>query len=169
MLLCRIFGHKWEQCRCRRCGAVRDADHQWNGCVCRICGKKRDEAHDWNGCKCRKCGKIRDEGHDWDGCKCRICGKVREEGHQPDKELLMKSAKWAYHGAVLQPWKDTAVRCRACGKTIADLKRDRSYCPNCFCEIERQYVPSDEPTLLKYRFACKNCSYDKTVSISDGY
>lgn len=51
--------------------------HKWDGCKCLRCGKKRDEQHDWNGCKCRRCEKGRDEQHDWDGCECRRCGKLR--------------------------------------------------------------------------------------------
>jgi len=37
--------------------------HKWNGCKCEKCGKTRDEQHDLNGCKCKRCGA---EKHDWD-------------------------------------------------------------------------------------------------------
>ena len=50
--------------------------HKWNRCKCSKCGKIRDEQHDWNGCKCSKCEKMRDEQHDFDSdCECSICGK----------------------------------------------------------------------------------------------
>ena len=168
-VLCRILGHQWDGCRCRRCGLVRNEAHQWNGCTCRRCGQVRNTEHRWNGCVCEICGRKRDAEHDWNGCKCRRCGKTREEGHQADTQLLMKNAKWVHHGAVIQSWKDTTVQCRVCGKTLAHLKKGKTYCPKCYCEIERQYVPSDEPTLLKYRFACPSCGYEKTISVSDGY
>lgn len=79
---CRIKGHDWDGCTCRRCGAKRDEAHDWNGCKCRRCRKTRDEGHDWDVCICRRCGKTRDEAHDWNGCKCRHCGETRDEGHQ---------------------------------------------------------------------------------------
>ena len=43
--------------------------HKWDGCKCTRCGKVRDEQHNWSGCKCTVCGKTRDEQHDWDLCK----------------------------------------------------------------------------------------------------
>ena len=58
--------------------------HKWNGCKCEKCGKERDEQHDWNGCKCKKCEKSRDENHIFiinpGKCekKCSICGDTRD-------------------------------------------------------------------------------------------
>lgn len=43
--------------------------HKWDGCKCTRCGKVWDEQHSWSGCKCTVCGKTRDEQHDWDLCK----------------------------------------------------------------------------------------------------
>ena len=53
-----LFGHKWNGCKCEKCGKIRDTDHQWDGCKCLNCGKTRDEGHDWKDGKCTKCGKI---------------------------------------------------------------------------------------------------------------
>jgi hypothetical protein len=95
-----LFGHKWNGCKCTKCGKTRDEGHDWDGCKCKICGKTRDAGrsrkscqdrclrcgktqagqHTWDGCKCKKCGKTRDEGHDWDGNKCKICGKTKDTG-----------------------------------------------------------------------------------------
>lgn len=36
--------------------------HKWNGCKCERCGKTQ---HQWNGCKCTKCGEIQDKDHQW--------------------------------------------------------------------------------------------------------
>lgn len=37
--------------------------HKWDGCKCSRCGKVRDEQHAWIGCKCSRCGK---EDQVWD-------------------------------------------------------------------------------------------------------
>lgn len=79
-----LFGHRWDGCKCKRCGRTREKKHDWNGCVCRRCGRKRDKDHDWDGCVCRRCGKKQDKEHDWDGCICRRCGQRKfsdDEGH----------------------------------------------------------------------------------------
>ena len=92
-----FFGHKWDGCKCSKCGATRDEQHDWDLCkgICERCGKKQAEQHEWDGCKCSRCGKVRDEQHNWDGCKCRKCGKTRDEQHH-----------WA------------GRRCNRCGKKI---------------------------------------------------
>ena len=79
-----LFGHKWNGCKCVKCGAIRDEGHKWilldNECVekCSICGKERNVEHRWNCCKCEKCGATRDEGHLWNGYKCERCGKTND-------------------------------------------------------------------------------------------
>ena len=82
-----FFGHKWNGCKCERCGKKRNIGHKYvpveGICLvkCSICGKPRSTGkHIWNGCKC-ECGATRDEGHDWNGCKCKKCSKKRDEGH----------------------------------------------------------------------------------------
>ena len=62
--------------------------HKWDGCKCERCGKLRDEQHDWEGCKCKRCGKIRDEQHDWNGRKCKGCGKERSINEITDQGIL---------------------------------------------------------------------------------
>ena len=39
--------------------------HKWDGCKCSRCGKVRDEQHDWIGCKCSRCGKVQNIGHQY--------------------------------------------------------------------------------------------------------
>jgi len=34
-----LFGHKWNGCKCARCGKSRDENHDWDGCKCEICEK----------------------------------------------------------------------------------------------------------------------------------
>lgn len=40
-----LFDHKWNGCKCSRCGKIRDEQHKWNGCDCIICGKFRHLTH----------------------------------------------------------------------------------------------------------------------------
>ena len=47
MAISCLFGHKWNGCKCSRCGKTRDESHAWKGCTCTICGKTRDEGHVW--------------------------------------------------------------------------------------------------------------------------
>ncbi|MCL2002399.1 MAG: hypothetical protein FWG72_00140 [Oscillospiraceae bacterium] len=81
-----LFGHKWNGCKCSKCGKNRDEQHNWNGCKCTICGAARDEGHDLDLCfgRCKKCGKSCEVSHAWNGCKCSRCGKMRNEQHEWD-------------------------------------------------------------------------------------
>lgn len=78
MSLSCLFGHKWDGCKCTKCGKWRDEQHRWDFCKgkCELCGKVCDEQHEWKKCKCVKCGKKKP--HDWDRCYCRVCKKKRE-------------------------------------------------------------------------------------------
>lgn len=55
-----LFGHKWDGCKCIKCGITRDENHVWAGCRCGKCGKTRNEGHQWADNKCNVCGAIRD-------------------------------------------------------------------------------------------------------------
>jgi hypothetical protein len=61
--------------------------HKWDGCKCGRCGVTRNKNHDWGGCKCNCCAAIRNEGHNWDGPKCSLCGKP-----SPDEEARFVTA-----------------------------------------------------------------------------
>ena len=127
-LLCRTGIHRYEHCKCTRCGARRDTDHVWNGCKCTVCGKVRDESHRWNGCKCTVCGAIRDEGHRWDGCKCPVCGKKREEGHVWDGCICKKcgtirSFETDPNGKICSVHDWDGCKCRKCGLTRSEGHR----------------------------------------------
>lgn len=62
-LVCNSFGHKWNCCRCVRCGKVRDANHVYehvpNSCIarCSVCGKEIEE-HKYTHRRCPRCGKM---------------------------------------------------------------------------------------------------------------
>ncbi len=44
-LLHCLFGHDWDGCKCRRCGATRSTGHVWDGCICVNCGEARGDGH----------------------------------------------------------------------------------------------------------------------------
>lgn len=148
-----LFGHKWDGCKCSKCGKNRDGAHDWSSnCeVCAECGKTRNDAHDWNGCKCSNCGKTRDEGHDWskdcekcakcgiarqdahtwNGCKCSKCGKTRDEGHEWNdcKCLNCGKVRDSYHET--HDWSSNCNECSKCGL----VRRNRHVVEHCKCKI----------------------------------
>ncbi len=113
-LLCRVIGHKWEYCKCKRCGALRLENHRWDDrCVCSICGKKRDQGHNWYYCKCKTCGRKRDEEHKWDDrCVCSICGRKRDQNHSWDYCRCRVCGQTRDTG---HKWSPCQVKCEICG------------------------------------------------------
>ena len=73
--LAEYLGHRRILRTCRIEG------HDWGGCTCRRCGNTRDEAHDWDRCLCRRCGKTRNDGHQWIVEICERCGGTGYTGH----------------------------------------------------------------------------------------
>ena len=83
MALSCLFGHKWDGCKCEKCGKTRDEQHSYKKIPntyeekCEICGHQRKIYcfyHSWKGCKCENCGKTRNEQHSWQNGKCTVCG-----------------------------------------------------------------------------------------------
>ena len=63
--------------------------HKWNGCKCTKCGKTRDELHDWKKDTCKNCGKKiptlfvffargQGTGHTVDGVTFNVLGSTSE-------------------------------------------------------------------------------------------
>lgn len=40
-LACKIFGHKWDWCKCKKCDQMRDEQHNWENGKCNVCGIKQ--------------------------------------------------------------------------------------------------------------------------------
>ena len=69
-----LFGHKWNGCKCDRCGEIRDEGHSYTHfqpsatgkCVgtCK-CGKQQELEHDWVGGKCARCGLRWDDTYEY--------------------------------------------------------------------------------------------------------
>ena len=87
--ICKLLGHRWEGCRCARCGQTRDTGHRFaeaeGRCehTCALCGKTEPVPHTWDHCRCARCGQQRDTHHLWlkkSECEqvCRICGQERD-------------------------------------------------------------------------------------------
>ena len=72
-----LFGHKWNGCKCVRCGVTRDKQHDWNGCICKICGKTSDN-HIWNDTEGSRYAHMTGLAGTQAGCKCIVCGKIRD-------------------------------------------------------------------------------------------
>ena len=105
---CKVLGHRWDACRCIRCGTQREEGHRWSLAEgiceqqCQVCGKEEAVACQWHHCACKHCGSLRDKHHDWmdtSSCEqvCRICGKERA------------SHNW-------QPLRRGMDQCKHCGK-----------------------------------------------------
>ncbi|MBQ6326537.1 MAG: HEAT repeat domain-containing protein [Clostridia bacterium] len=96
MKLSCIFGHKWNGCRCARCGEIRDTGHDFEykfkakNCLgtCRICQKTVELPHDFKPVpgkcymECARCHGQTQPNHQYQSepgsCKrlCSVCGKV---------------------------------------------------------------------------------------------
>ena len=172
-----LFGHKWDGCKCTKCGKTRDEGHDWDLCkgVCKICGQTRPPEHEWNGCVCARCGATRDEGHDFvwkpeaGQCKevCAICGKfgeTKEHDWQP-----------ASSGTCME-------QCSRCGKTRKNHRFKpvegccKEVCAVCGEEraLPHQYKPVDgvckekcsvcgKERKLEHTFKWKDCTETCTV------
>lgn len=91
--------------------------HKWNGCKCAKCGKERDEQHLWDGCICTKCGKQRDEAHNWDSNKCVGCGlKLVNTNCDVCSEIILNSSGFAFYSDVLNL--GNIMVCKKCTERI---------------------------------------------------
>ena len=138
-----LFGHRWNDCKCTRCGKVRDEQHDWDLCKgkCKRCGKSCEVKHNWNYCTCTVCGKRRNtnccnivlEGtcvkkctvcgrgyydHDFAGlCACRKCG-LKSNGRHDFKYIEEGSCKQkcTVCGEERIIHDETYCKCRRCGE-----------------------------------------------------
>ncbi len=61
-----LFGHKWNGCKCERCGEIKEHQHDFrpveNTCriECILCGRFYHETHNFVNGYCSRCGKLSD-------------------------------------------------------------------------------------------------------------
>ena len=154
-----LFGHKWNGCKCERCGKMRDEGHDFKPIPgkceekCSICGKVRSRPHRFENCRCIICGEVRDSDHKWepvpDNCEevCSICGKRRNTEHHfvpVDGEINGKEFE----------------RCTKCGYVHEKEMKFKRYtgggvCDVCNCSLngKRAYIVPNHTfyTSRKYR------------------
>jgi len=75
-IICKLFGHKWNQCKCNRCNQIRygyghDFKPVSGKCydVCTVCGEKNNKTH--------KFMSVSGKCHD----VCAVCGEEDIEAH----------------------------------------------------------------------------------------
>lgn len=156
MGLACLFGHKWDGCKCTRCGATRDEDHDWNGCKCKRCGEWRDKEHPFEykpkdnrlcAGKCPQCGHTTEKEHRFkagsDPCHpvCEDCGYVKEQVMEHDfqpvegkcHDVCTKCGQVAR--AVHHQWQPTDKKCEekcvVCGETRTTHRMVNGKCTVC--------------------------------------
>ena len=161
-----VFGHKWNGCKCERCGALRDGGHKWNGCKCEICGKIRDEGHkpigsyrclDSEMCVafCSICHTEIKVKHDWnDICACRRCGVIKES-----------ASPFTYVHENEHDWE--GCKCKRCGKTRNKEHLQWESEPNNPCK-QKCKVCGETQTIHKFENGiCTVCGQKKIPSINE--
>jgi len=84
---CKISGHDWFGCKCKRCGETRDEQHAFQPIEekceqrCSVCGKIKKTPHKW-------------QGSLWWGRECTHCGFT-------EKPALKRGGFWGIVGGVL--------------------------------------------------------------------
>ena len=156
-VLCKMLGHKWDRCKCARCGELRDEGHEWFGCKCINCGTVRDKEHIWNYtggntkfcvAKCSRCGKVQKQPHQMltapGKCysECAVCGYKTMPKHTWNGctcsvcgEKRDEGHAWVKEGCREQ--------CSICGKTRIDEALHNWVREDCiercsFCGKERE-------------------------------
>ena len=164
-----IFGHKWNGCICKKCGATRNEGHNWSNGICNSC--KIDCTHQWEKCKCTVCGMIRDEGHDWHGCKCSNCGATRDKKHSWDS--TGSGICWICDKKCEHQW--NGCKCTICGK-IRDEGHDCDSCVG-ICKICKQKITGEHnwqddtctrcgKTKITVKMIDEMCEKNNTLNVS---
>ncbi|MEZ4357120.1 MAG: hypothetical protein R2876_00565 [Eubacteriales bacterium] len=143
-LYCTIFGHKWNGCKCVRCGFVsqHSNNHHYvpveGKCqlVCSICGKKVPRQHKWVivGDKankecikyCEICGEKGKAEHKWNKCICERCGAIRKSEHDfhiLEGECIEKCSICGTTRPIAHKWAgDVCINCHISKKTYFEQR-----------------------------------------------
>lgn len=125
--------HKWDGCKCIRCGKIR---------------KVRDSSlHDFqDGCTCVKCGEVRSYGHHYRCGVCTICGKSNpREGHT-DIDYRMAGDKIEYYCADCGQVMNTYTYNELFDRTIEEIKNaDEAGCYSPGAESLLEWLKANRP------------------------
>ena len=125
--------HKWDGCKCIRCGKIR---------------KVRDSSlHDFqDGCTCVKCGEVRSYGHHYRCGVCTICGKSNpREGHT-DIDYRMAGDKIEYYCANCGQVMNTYTYNELFDRTIEEIKNaDEAGCCSPGAESLLEWLKANRP------------------------
>ena len=112
---CLLF-HKWNGCKCEKCGETRKTGHDFKRvegqCYekCSVCGERRQLQHKWKGNQCEVCGKYNPAK-----TTCDKCGKSLEAFNREADEFYARM-KAMGAGLVLGGPGGGLLKCRHCGK-----------------------------------------------------
>lgn len=140
--LCSFGIHRWDGCKCIRCGAKRDEDHSWINCRCSRCGETRDVGHAWDGCVCSVCGK---EDHDYKFVFCTKCKKKRRRSDIGEAlgRVIYDHIGAGKLSALYLPGLDVTVLEPNVSNTIEDLWMYRHGIDNSYSDSEKTMIVSE--------------------------
>ena len=112
------FFHKWNGCKCSKCGKIIDKNHKFiyikEKCInkCEVCEKIDNyRPHAWVGYKCEVCGETSEYCHHvWNGCVCKLCNETRHDMMEEaggfkttcrkcgyiDEDEVRRACEWGY-------------------------------------------------------------------------
>ena len=100
--------------------------HKWDGCKCTKCGETRNEEHNWEGAKCKRCGDMR----------CEKCGTTKKQ-LEKESTAQKKQMKKMGIGMMIFNSSIGFTRCVKCGKIVCNKcgldigNRTVKSCPFC--------------------------------------
>lgn len=182
--MCKISGHKWNGCKCERCGETRDEQHDWDLCngKCAKCGKTCPVQHDWKGCKCVRCGIARDREHEFEKVpgecveRCVRCGKEKQ-GHTFTKVQIEPDKQYCYMDVCAECGKEemrnhsyssasqgigkALLTCRYCGHQTIEPHEHRFWSNQCdYCGVyENGVVKKGDFYTIKTKYGAKLVGY----------
>lgn len=113
-----IFGHKWDGCKCVRCGKIRDEAHAWESIAgkcekkCATCGKTKTIEHKYERLRgqclerCAVCGLERRILHEFEQGVCKNCGVSKNSLGTSAFVQAAENAPRTDNAALLADWLD---------------------------------------------------------------
>ena len=185
MGLACLFGHKWDWCKCSKCGKIRDTNHNWENGRCLYCGKFHNN-HIYQPIgkcleRCEICGKENETTHNFVNSKkdctteCTVCGKLNAN-HTFEQIKVIDYKKYEIYAktngyslaneAMFRTIKNGRI-CIKCGFDRMSVM-GTEYCPKCGCNEMKTYhafnSSDDSRDRGKYVTYCPACNYHNTTT-----